>query len=84
MLEIRLSKKAGKFLSSLHEPDYSFLRNKLKDFAENPDRFKIKALVGTPYYRVRFDNYRVIYTKEGRIIHIEKIDKRKDVYRRLK
>lgn len=83
MFEIRLSKKAGKFLNSLYEPDYSFLRGKLKDFAENQDRFKIKALVGTPYYRVRFDNFRVIYTKDGRIINIEKIDRRKDVYRRL-
>ena len=83
MFEVRLSKKAGKFLNSLNEPDYSFLRNKLKDFAENPDRFKVKAIVGTPYYRVRFDNFMVIYTKDVRIINIEKIDRLKDVYRRL-
>lgn len=84
MFELQFSNKAQKFIDDLDNEEFDFLTDKLDKFAENPSRFKIKRLKGTKYCRVRFDDFRVIYTKNGIIIKIDRIDRRKDVYRRLK
>ena len=44
-----------------------------------------KNLVGhAPYKRLRVGAYRIIYTEDGIVYTIEKIDNRGDVYKRIK
>ncbi len=84
MFKLIFTPKAQDFLNSLDKEEFNFLTEKLDQFEEDPTRFKIKKLKGTPYYRVRFDDFRVIYTKDGRIIAIIEIGRRDKIYRRLK
>lgn len=50
-----------------------------------PNGIDIKKLKGTPLYRLRVGNYRVLYTIDNdiRVITIENIDNRGDVYKKL-
>ena len=41
----------------------------------------VKKLKGTPHYRLRVGDYRVIFDKDGNIIFVMKIDSRGQVYK---
>lgn len=50
-----------------------------------PDGTDIKKLKGQEMYRLRVGNYRILYTTDEKIkiITVENIDNRGDVYKRL-
>jgi len=83
MLDIRYSDQAIKFLSKIVKADAQRIRDKIKQYAENPNELKnqVKKLANSLYYRLRVGNYRVIFTETGEIMKIEKIGNRGDVYR---
>lgn len=83
MLDIRYSDQAIKFLSKIVKADAQRIRDKIKQYAENPNELKnqVKKLTNSLYYRLRVGNYRVIFTETGEIMKIEKIGNRGDVYR---
>ena len=83
MLEIRYSDQAVKFLSKLVKADAVRIRDKIKQYAQNPSELKnqVKKLTNSLYFRLRVGNYRIIFTETGEIMKIEKIGNRGDVYR---
>ncbi len=55
------------------------LRKVIAKILENPERFKHLAQ-GVPYFRARFDVYRVLYRVVGNRVELIRIGKRDAVY----
>lgn len=83
MKNIIYSDQAMKFLNKIAKSDALRIQSKIKQLAVNADELKnqIKKLTNSIYYRLRVSDYRVIYTDDGKIIKIEKVGNRGDVYR---
>lgn len=77
-MEIKYSKQAYKYLIKLHKPK----RNKLIEAIEKIPEGDIVKMRGIEnLYRLRVNDYRVLYTPEYDIIKIEKIGSRGDIYK---
>lgn len=78
---IRFEKAAEKFLRK--QPPKT-QQNLLTAIYKLPDGTDIKRLKGHDLYRMRVGNVRVIYSiqEEIRVINIENIDNRGDIYKR--
>ncbi len=74
---IHYSKRAIKFL----EKQDSAARSRIKDAIEKLPAGDVKKLVGQPYYRLRVGTFRILFTRDGHIIEITKIDNRGQVYK---
>lgn len=78
-MDIRYSKQAYKFLKKIHKPKADqiiYAINKLPD--NKGDIKKMKGMENL--YRLRVNDYRVLFSPEYDIIKIEKIGPRGDVY----
>jgi mRNA interferase RelE/StbE len=74
---IKYSKQAYKYLKKLHKPK----REQIISAIENIPNGNIIKLKGyNDLYRLRVNDYRVIYTQEFEIIKVEKIGSRGDIY----
>lgn len=80
--KIKFEKAALKFIE---KQDKTQRLRLYKAINKLPDGDDIKKLTGTELYRLRIGNYRVLYTidDEIRLINIENIGNRGQVYRRL-
>ena len=80
--KITFEKQAQKFLE---KQDKSNRLRLYKAIYKLPNGTDIKKLKGHNLYRLRVGDYRIIYTVEDtiRLIDIENIDNRGDVYKRL-
>lgn len=80
--KIIFEKQAQKFLE---KQDKSNRLRLYKAIYKLPNGTNIKKLKGHNLYRLRVGDYRIIYTVEDaiRLIDIENIDNRGDVYKRL-
>lgn len=78
---IRFEKAAEKFL---RKQTPKTQQNLMKTIYRLPDGTDIKRLKGYNLYRIRVGNIRIIYSirEEIRVINIENIDNRGDVYKR--
>lgn len=83
MSVLMYSKRALKFLLTLPEAQERKIREKVQQYADEPDSLKnqVKKLQGCDYFRLRVDNYRVIFDKEGSILLVLEIGHRKNIYR---
>lgn len=85
MHEVTMRKKAQKKLASLTEKQWIPIAEAIKFLGLNPDdkRLDIKKLVARSEYRIRVGSWRVIYERNDhlRIISIEKIGARGDIYK---
>ena len=72
-------------LQSLPRPDRTRITEKIILLGSNPDNpgLDIKKLQGEPYFRLRIGQWRIIFDREDevKIISIEKIKSRGDVYK---
>lgn len=82
MYKIIVEKAAEKFLK---KQDGKTQERLLKAIYKLPEGTDIKKLQGHDLYRLRVGNYRILYTVDDgmKIITIENIDNRGDVYKRL-
>ena len=82
---IVIKRQAQKKLQSLPRDERARLAEKINLLGQNPDNPELdaKRLVGTPLYRLRVGNWRVIYDRQDavKIIAIEKIKPRGDAYK---
>lgn len=80
--DIVIQKSAEKFLRNQNTKTQERL---LKAIYRLPDGTDIKKIKGHNLYRLRIGNYRVIYSIDDsvKIIAIEDIDNRGDVYKRI-
>lgn len=76
-MTINYSKQAIKFLSKQDKPT----RIRIVDAIKNLPQGDVKKLQGQESYRLRVGNYRIIFDKNGDVLHIEKIDNRGQVYK---
>ena len=82
-MDIKYSKQAYRYLRKLHRPKAKQIIsaiNKLPNWEGNI--VKMRGIENL--YRLRVDDYRVLFSPEYDIIKIEKIGSRGDVYRGIK
>ncbi len=79
--KIKFEKAAQKFLD---KQDKNQRLRLYKAIYKLPNGTDIKKLIGSNLYRLRVGNYRILYAidEEIRLINIENIDNRGDVYKR--
>lgn len=76
-MHIKYSKQAYKYLKKLHKPK----RLQIISAIEKIPNGDIKKMRGIDnLYRLRVNDYRVLYTAEYDIIKVEKIGARGDIY----
>ena len=84
MYELTIKKQANKALLRMARKDANRILAQLGMLAENPDRqdLNVIALTNRPGYRLRVGRYRAIYERDDtiRVVAVEKIGHRKDVY----
>lgn len=85
-MNIKFSKKADKDLSCIDKQNIKRIIQKLKAFASGESVDVILLIGYTNLYRLKAGDYRVIFefiNDEIKIIHILRIQHRKDVYKDL-
>jgi len=82
MFNVILTRKAFKNLETLNAQDKRFIIHKLKEYAENPQKYAVK-LVNSKLgmYRFRMGYYRVIFDMIENDIVVLKIGHRRDIYK---
>lgn len=79
-MDIRYSKQARKYLKKLHKPK----REKIIEVINEMPQKDIEKVEGTKdLLRLKINDYRVIFNKDGDIIFIQKVGSRGDVYKWL-
>ena len=80
-----IKNQAKKMLQSLPRPDRTRITEKIMLLGSNSDNpgLDIKKLQGEPYFSLRVGQWRIIFGREDevKIISIEKIKSRGDVYK---
>jgi mRNA interferase RelE/StbE len=80
---ILVSAKVQKDLEDINKPDLKRVLNVIEELGNNPRPVGCKKLVGSPFWRVRSGQYRIVYSISDNILTIEvvRVAHRKDVYR---
>jgi len=84
MYKVVLSKKAEKQLDSVPNPYYISIKERLKGLENNPRPYGYRKLIGySDLYRIKSNNYRIIYSIYDNILKVEviNIDHRKQIYK---
>lgn len=79
-MEIKYSKQAVKFLSGQNVPTKERIVSAINRLPSGYG--DIKKLRGEQGYRLRVGDFRVIFSRDGCILYIEKIDSRGQVYKK--
>jgi mRNA interferase RelE/StbE len=79
-MEIRFSKTAAKAL--LRSDKRRLIREKIDELAQNPDAMKTNVikLQGLPEFRLRVQDWRIIFRIEENILWIDDIGPRGSIY----
>jgi mRNA interferase RelE/StbE len=83
---VRFSKKADKDLSAIDKSEVKLILKKIKDFIAGKSLDVIRIKGHDDIFRLRAGNYRVLFEfieDEIKILHVLRIQHRKDVYRDL-
>ena len=86
MRKLKYSNQANKFLSDLIKGNKKFaglIYQNLEILCSNPIPTNSKKLVGSPYYRIRVGNYRVVYNFDDTTLFVIAVDTRSRIYRGL-
>lgn len=82
---VTIKRQAQKKLQSLPRNERGRLAEKINQLGQNPDDSGLdtKRLAGTPLYRLRVGDWRIIYDRQDavKVIAIEKIKPRGDAYK---
>jgi len=82
---ILVRRQAKKKLQSLPHPERYRIAEKIEQLGVNPDstQLDVKRLANTSLFRLRVGSWRIIYERndEIRVISIEKVKSRGDVYK---
>ena len=81
--KVQIKKSAVKEINSLPHRDLRNILDKIATLSDNPRPHDCKKLSAQEKYRVRFGDYRILYSIEDVIlvVTIVKVAHRKDVYR---
>ncbi|MBD5476678.1 MAG: type II toxin-antitoxin system RelE/ParE family toxin [Lachnospiraceae bacterium] len=78
-MEIYYSKQAEKFLKKQR----TITRNRIRNAIQNLPAGDVKKLQGINGYRLRVGNYRIIFSRNGDVLYIERIDNRGQIYKEV-
>ncbi len=82
---IIINKQVKKRLQALSRPNRNRIVEKIEFLGFNPDdpKLNIKKLKGQSYYRLRVGDWRVLFDRNDsiKVISIEKLDVRGDIYK---
>ena len=78
-MEIYYSKQAEKFLKKQR----TITRNRIRNAIQNLPAGDVKKLQGMNGYRLRVGNYRIIFSRNGDVLYIERIDNRGQIYKEV-
>ena len=80
--QVRVERRALKALKNISEPYYSKIKMAIYDLGNNPRPPGYIKLKGTDAYRIRVNNYRVIYEIFDNVLLVNVVDigHRKDIY----
>ena len=83
MFQITYSAQARKALRKMQPKKARRILDAMARLAENPDRhdLDVKRLAGREGFRLRVGDWRVIYTKDGAVLAVERIGPRGGIYR---
>ncbi len=76
-MKIKYSKQSAKFLSKQDK----ITQKRIIEAINKLPNGDVRKLQGRSGYRLRVGNFRVIFDREGNILHIEEIDNRGQVYK---
>ena len=76
-MKINYSKQSAKFLSKQDK----ITQKRIIEAINKLPNGDVRKLQGRSGYRLRVGNFRVIFDREGNIMHIEEIDNRGQVYK---
>ena len=83
--EVRIRRQAQRKLQSLPKQERFRIAEKIHQLGENPDDdgLDTKRLTGTPLYRLRVGDWRIIYDRQDaiKVISVEKLKPRGDAYK---
>lgn len=79
-MQIDISKSAGRALRRSNK--HRLIARKIIELAENPDAFtaNVVKLTARNGYRLRVQDWRIIFRIEGDILHIDEIEPRGSIY----
>lgn len=82
MREVTYSRPAAKVLRRMPVTEANRVRAKIDQYAEDPASLanNVKALVGSPFIRLRVGDWRVIMDDRNRVLEVVKIGPRGGVY----
>ena len=82
MKPLAYSKAAIKMLQRIPSTEGARIRAKIEQYANDPASLanNVKALVGSPYIRLRVGDWRVVMDDQGAILEIVKIGPRGGIY----
>lgn len=83
MLQVQLSSYSEKFIKKNQVTNSTLIRKlglAIKELANNPLSHDCKKLTGYPFYRIRVNNYRIIYRYDKTTLYITLIEKRDKIY----
>ncbi len=82
MKRIVYSKESLKLLARIPATDAQRIRGKIKQYAEDPASLanNVKAMVGSPFIRLRVGDWRVVMDDQGHVLGIVRVGPRGGVY----
>lgn len=83
MFQVTYSAQARKALLKMQPKTAHRILDAMARLAEDPGRtdLDVKKLAGREGFRLRLGDWRVIYTKDGQVLAVERIGPRGDVYK---
>jgi mRNA interferase RelE/StbE len=83
MKQVTYTATAVRQLAKMDRQDARRIRDKIDQYATSPDRFatQVKRLQGSPFYRLRVGDYRVIFDEDGKVLTIIAVGHRREIYR---
>ncbi|GAC1640756.1 MAG: type II toxin-antitoxin system RelE/ParE family toxin [Herpetosiphon sp.] len=83
MCTVNISPRARRALTRIPNPDYGRIIVAINTLANDPRPPGCKTIVGSPYWRIRIGNYRVIYEIDDAelVVTVIEVGQRGDVYR---
>ena len=81
--KVEIKRSAVKEIENLPKRDLQAVLDKIASLSDNPRQSGCKKLSGQEKYRIRRDDYRILYSIEDvvLIIYVVKVGHRKDVYK---
>lgn len=73
---------AAKQLARIDRNDARRIREKIEQYVADPSSLanQVKRLQGSPYYRLRVGDYRVIFDENGMVVTIVAVGHRREIY----